>query len=366
MRNNATNDVVAQMSVDDVYQSCYNNFPSHSIWPNTDGEGYDRAQLAKDVVTLLHTPLQRFGSKIKECYRNDLRLQIHRLLELGFDDYRGTFAQLANYDAALVIGAPNNANAYQATVQETATARRYRDLSTSIASIALASVVPINDAIWVDRAGYWASSGGQWTGSNIHPDPTYFKNGGGEHLLFSETFTLAYQEGGVYTDAALNAQVALVPFYPPAGQKAPWGEATPIFDLDKDEAANFGSEEEPVYIEENQYVTRSRGFAFADPPIVYGVGPSGGSWYEDRRIVMWKTLPEFLNPLFHQYDGFKSHAVKQTPSLVRYLPNQFVDSIPTNIGWQDIVFDTTCFQYIGNCYRDSTNGFNGNCVYVAE
>jgi hypothetical protein len=358
MRNNDTNSVVSDMS----YPSCSGVLPSNSIWPNTNGEGYDRAQLAKDVVTLLHTPLQRFGSKIREVYKNDLRLQIHRLGELGFDDYRAHLLLLTNQSSDLLNGAPQNTNVYKGTVQETSSARTYHS---TIASIALASLVPINDAIWMDRAGYWTSSGNQWTGRDIHPDPTYFKNGGGEHLLFSETFTLAYQENSVYTDAALCAQVALVPFYPPPGQKAPLGEAIPIFDLDKDEVANYGSEEEPVYQEENQYATRSHGFTFSRPPVDFTVGPSQSNWYEERRVLMWKTLPEFLNPLFHQYDGFKSHAVKQTTSLLRYLPNQFVDSVPTNIGWQDIAFDTTCFSYLSNCGRDDTNGFISPCAYTA-
>jgi hypothetical protein len=337
---NPNYDTVAVDIIDNP--DCSGIFPSGTIWPNTDGEGYDRAQLAKDVITLLHTPLRRFGSTIANAYKADLKLQLHRIGELGLDDYKTHLGWLTN-QAVDLTGAPNNAHIYKGTTQETYSTRRYQN---TIASVALASFAPINDAIWVDRAGFWKKTGSDWSAKDIHPDPAYFVVNN-EHLLYEQTFSLAYQENSAYTAESLNANVALVPFYPSG------------FSPNKNEIDSFTG------FDENPFAYRSHGFTFPQPGLVFG-STASSPWWDTRRKLQWKSVPEFTNVLFHQYDGFPSHAVKSTASVVRYLPNQFTDAIPTNIGWNDAVFDGFCFSstYLTSCTRAATSFGSQNCDWA--
>jgi len=296
------------------------------------------SDLAYDVIALTKTPLHRYGSRISSTYTADLELQLYRAGELELADYATHVGLLTNQDTTSTSGIPNKRSVYYGAQIETSSLRQYQN---TIASVALASIVPINDVLIVDRSSYWhTDSTGTWTAKTYHPDDKFI-------ALPIFDFGPCYQSGGDCAVVSKNAAAVVLGYHP---------------DMDI-----FRGDD--AFLQENNAYYRSNGVTFPQPDGsgIYPVSdpPEGGD-YTIRQANMWRLLPEFVNTLFYQYDGLTSLAVKQAGSDVRYLPNQLVDAIPTNIGWKHTRYDGSCFDLLStDCTRQSSSIWDGQeCTWM--
>jgi hypothetical protein len=285
------------------------------------------SDLAYDVIALLKTPLKRYGSRINSVYKADLSLQLYRAGELGLANYAAHVGSLTDQGTTSTSGLLSNLNVYYGAQIEASSVRQY---SSTTASVAFASIVPINDVLIVDRSSYWhADSSGFWTGVNYHPDPKFI-------ALPAYDFQNCYQSEGDCTVVSANAAAVVLGYHPDMS-------------ILRDE----------FYMEENTGLYRSNGVTFSSPDlsgIIRASDPVDAPSYTYRQTNMYRLLPEFINPLFYQFDGLNSLAVKQAGSEVRYLPNQLVDIIPTNIGWTHSNYDGSCSNLLpSDCTRQSSS-----------
>jgi len=290
-----------------------------------DSPNYLTNPLPYDVISLVNTPLQPFGSKISAQYNADLAHQLYMSGELGLPSYKTHVAGLTS--APNVSDLSQDYNVYFGAQIESNPARQYY---TTIASIAMAAIVPVSDATIVDRVSYWHyNSTGWWTANNFHPDPQFL-------ALPAYGYTGCYQVNSSCTVVSTNA-------------------ASVVLGYNTDMNILRGG-----YYEENPAAWRSQGCTFPEPPMPlnpatwYSVGDPNYPDYSTRWNAIWPVIPEVLNPLFYQFDGLKSLAVKQAGSDVRYLPNQLSDAISTNIGWTDANYDgSPNSSPATNCYYNS-------------
>jgi len=295
------------------------------------------SQLAADVVNLTHTRLQRYGSRVNSAYKADLALQLYRSLELGLASYKTHIAGLTN--APSVSDLTQDYNVYYGAQIESNSTRQYKS---TMASVAMASIVPMSDVTMVEFTSYWHSDeNGFWTGPQYHPDPQFIT------LPCYDYTPYCYKdENGDCTTTSVNAAAVVL-----------------AYNEDMNILRNG-------MFEENAAVWRSQGCTFPGPvaPVTPSTSqdPLNPDYYE-RQAAIWPVIPEFVNTLFYQYDGLNTLAVKQAGSDVRYLPNQLSDSIPTNIGWLDVNYDGFCYQstYMSpSCVRvDSSIWDNALCQW---
>lgn len=281
---------------------------------------------SETVITLLHTQTQRWGGQIH--YPADAALAFYRADEMGLPAYLYHVEGLKNNTN--ITGLDNCTHVYLGSHRETNPTRQYY---ATIASVALASAIHIEDVSIIDEMAYYHFDvNGMWTGHLYHPDPTYFPEP-------ASSFDYCYQSGGSCTTVSSNAATMLFGYSP---------------DMDPFEAPEFD---------------RSRGALFPEPFMGYSYVPTAQfddhTDFQTRRDYQYATLPEFLNTMFYQYDGMGSLAYKQVGSLTQYLPNQLADTVPTNVGWYSY-FDGFCFapQYFSpTCSRSNTDRDTGTCTY---
>jgi hypothetical protein len=211
----------------------------------------------------------------------------------------------------------------------------------TIASVAMASIVPISDVTIVERTSYWnADENGYWTGPTFHPDPQFI-------TLPASGYQYCYQDSnGDCTTTSINAAAVVLGY-----------------NEDMNILRNG-------MFEEDAAVWRSQGCTFPGPQSPTNPSTSQDPVWPDfyeRQAVIWPVVVELVNALFYQYDGLNSLAVKQSGSNVRYLANQIVDAIPTNIGFLDVNYDGLCYQpqfMTPSCLRvDSSIWDNGLCTW---
>jgi hypothetical protein len=292
--------------------------------------------VAYDVIALAYTPLKQYGSQVSSQYRSDLALQFYRVAELGLASYKTHIGQLTNQATTGVSDIVGDYNVFRGSQIEANSTRKYNNI---YASVAIASIVPINDVLIVDRSSYWHTDAtGIWTGIQYHPDSQYIK-------LPNSNYGNCYQTGGTCTTTSTNAAAVVLGYHP---------------DMSNLRDGDF---------EENPAFYRSVGVTFPQPD-TFGLPPSTYEYedYSVKQTMLWRILPEVLNPLFYQYDGLNSLAVKQAGSITNYLVNQLVDSIPTNIAWNDPIFDGTCYQQSlmsPTCSRATTSTYDGGaCTWI--
>jgi hypothetical protein len=293
--------------------------------------------VAYDVIALASTPLKKYGSQVSSQYKSDLALQFYRMAELGLASYKTHISQLTNQGTTTVSDISVDYNVFRGSQIESNSARQYNSI---YASVAIASLVPINDVLIVDRSSYWhTDNNGRWTASQYHPDSQYIS------LPNAYNYENCYQTGGACTATSTNAAAVVLGYHPDMS----------ILRYD--------------IFEENAAYYRSAGVTFSNPDINGLVSSTyANSDYSLKQANLWRILPEVLNPLFYQYDGLNTLAVKQHGSIDRYIVNQLVDSIPTNIAWNDAQFDSTCFRadiMNGECSRATSSIYDvGACTWV--
>jgi hypothetical protein len=312
--------------------------------PN-DCSGYVASNFAKEVVRLSRTRCQRFGSQIAPEYKADIAIELHRAAQLGLD-YKSQVASLTNSSLSGI----SSLNYFFGTVTETDPRRQLFGTSSSTAVASLVEISYVTSPN-VDRTGYWHYNASYWAdGNRFHPDPRFF------NLPAFDYLNMWYCPGG-YANCSLDISrnaAALVMGYDPR--------------MDPD------ANEDPFSGLENPITSRSQGLTYNGPNLQYiGQKAYGVQDYWDNRVnPSWQLVADFLNPLFYQYDGLASLAVKQSSSvgdsINYYLPNPIVDSIPTNIGFMDPNYDGYCYQpqyFTGSTcrYDNSLGSDNGGYCY---
>jgi hypothetical protein len=270
-----------------------------------------RSLLTNEVLNLLATPVQRFGL-IHPAYKKDVKLQIYRARELGLGSYKEYLTQLH-----LGGSSTDDTNVFKGAHLEVNATRLYRH---RLANLIMAAVGgPVNDAIMADDTGYWAHDNDNWIGNHYHPNSVFFP----EQDPAAYTFDYCYSVNSVCTAKSLNAAAALFGYH------------------------------EAMTQEENPVETRSKGALFSLPPQDSPITTDENSNNpEKRHQFMWRLGAEFVNALYYQFNGLESLAVKQSGATTRYLPNQVIDTFPTNIGWVDSVYDGTCQNFLSStCTR---------------
>jgi hypothetical protein len=297
-----------------------------------------RSSLAKDVLNLLATPVRQFGVRIDPSYKEDVKLQLYRSRELGLNTY-------AQHLSKLSLTTSNTDEVFVGAHKETVSANRYRN---RIASLIMAAIVPVNNAIMVDPQSYWSvDSTGAWNGYIYHPNPAP----GVPYLAEQHTYTFNWCQASSSqpcSATAYNAAAALFGYHP---------------DMDS---------------VENPDGTRSEGAIMSYPPD-YLVYPMSDEDPNTKIFFIWRLLPQFINALYYKFDGLNSLAVKNAGADARYLPNQIVDEFPVNIGWNDAGFDAgdsggNCAWWFkdppmwtsSQCDRKSANaqGDGANCLWL--
>jgi hypothetical protein len=293
--------------------------------------------VAYDVIALARTPLRKYGSQVASQYKSDLALQFYRVAELGLASYKTHIGQLTNQTTTGVNDIITDYNVFRGSQIEANSTRKFNNI---YSSVAVASIVPINDALIVDRSSYWhTDTTGFWTAQNYHPDSQYI------NLPEAYNYENCYQEDSACTATSTNAAAIVLGYHP-----------------DMSILRDDIFEENPAYY-------RSGGVTFSHPD-PNGLLPSTHTFsdYSLKQSNLWRILPEVINPLFYQYDGLNTIAVKQAGSLERYLVNQLVDSIPTNIAWNDGQFDATCYRsdlMSPTCSRAASSIYDGGaCTWV--
>jgi len=274
--------------------------------------------LAEDVIQLLHTKLRTFGSTIDSSFQRDVAIALHRTAELGLGYYLGHVAQLTNSPST--SGPAANLNVYYGAQIESSSDRQYQ--FSKLASVVMASIVPINDVLMADKSSYWqVDSNGLWTARDQHYHPE------SPFIVLNDLSNCYQEEEGVCTDASKNAAGLVV------GNRDEYDD---------------GSLENPAQ-------WRSPGLTFSSPDrdgiVNYWLDIVP---FSTRQVSMFRLLSQFTNTILYQWDGLKSYAVKQANSEVNYLPNQVIDAIPTNIAWLDAEYDGFCFCAAYNCSRSKT------------
>jgi hypothetical protein len=296
------------------------NYSASSWLNNTNIEGFGGtlpSALALDVVALTHTQLQRYGSKVASNYTADLALQLYRVGELGLASYKTHIGYLTNQSTTGVSDLSQDYNVYYGAQIESNRSRQYLNAT---ASVAMASVVPINDVLIVDRVSYWAYDVNYfWTGANYHPDPQFITLPAYD---FQNCFNGCNQN---VENVSSNAAMVVLGYNP-----------------EMDDCVT-----DDCYQVENDPYWRSSGVTNPQPDAAGIYAPSTyGTSYPDfngRQSSMWRLASNFLNPLYYKYDGLNTLAVHYAGSTTRYLPNQLVDSIPLGIGWNDVNMDGFCY-----------------------
>jgi hypothetical protein len=294
-------------------------------------EGIVPIDIAADVISYIHTRTQRYGSQIHS--ESDLARTLYMADELGLS-YKQTAMDLTGTPS--VSDLPVDLNVVFGAQIETNPARQYYEVT---ASVAVAATAPLSDVIMTVKTSYYHSDdSGLWTSLNYHPDPEFF-------TLPAYDFGNCYVESGDCTVTSKNAAAILLGYHP---------------DMDFLEVPES---------------TRSRGALFPSPMLGWGYIPNAQFDatlteparvdYLTRQDLQWVTLPEFLNPLYYQYDGLASLAYKQAASDLHYLPNQLVDSVLTNVGFFSF-FDGYCFEtelMDPTCNREDGNRDAGLCLW---
>jgi len=303
--------------------------------------GYVTGNFAKEVVRLSHTPLQRYGSQILNDYKADVAIELYKAGQLGLD-YQTLVTQLTNSPSVSDLGT-SSINFLFGTLTETHSTRQYFN---TIASTALASIVEINYVTSpnVDRTGYYHYNSSYLAdGNRFHPDPRFINIPAYDFL---NMWSCPAGSSSCSNNVSINA-AALVLGYDPR--------------MDPDPNVD------PYGPLENPTAWRSQGLTYNGPSLQF-VSQDGHydlfSAYFQRQYPQWQLIADFLNPLFYQWDGLVTLAVKQVESWGAstniYLPNPIVDSIPTNIGWSDINYDGFCYDgayFTGdNCRNDNSFG----------
>jgi len=271
---------------------------------------------------LTHTPLQQYGSKVASNYTADLALQLYRVGELGLASYKTHISYLTNQNTTGVSDLSQDYNVYYGAQIETNRSRQYLNAT---ASVAMASVVPINDVLIVDRVSYWAYDVNYVsTGMNFHPDPQFITLPAYD---FQNCFNGCNQN---VENVSSNAAIVVLGYNP---------QLDDCFIANDDGGGCQELENVPFW--------RSMGVTYPNPDLAGLPAPStynpGFPDYTGRQIALWRIAGDFLNPLYYKYDGLNTLAVHYAGSTTHYLPNQLVDSIPLSIGWNDINMDGFCY-----------------------
>lgn len=286
------------------------------------------SDIAPEVINLLHTKTQRYGSQIAAVYKNELANIIHNSLVVGLASYKVTVPFLTGSPSVSDI--TQDMNAYYGMQVEANSARQYKAV---VASLALASSgAAINDAIMGSLTSYWHSDqDGMFTAQNYHPDPAIF-------TFPPDGFGNCYRvpSNGDCTATAKNAAAIVLGRHP---------------DMDESPLAD-----------EMSYVYRTKGALFPSPGLdgiptwIAQTDEFDPDIYK-RENPQSQTLAQFANPLFYQYDGLQTLAQRDHLSETQLLPNQYLDMIPFNIGWRSKIFDGWCMvsdYFSSGCDRVAT------------
>jgi hypothetical protein len=274
--------------------------------------------------------------QIATAYKADVAIELHRAGQLGLD-YKSQVASLTNSPSVSDIA--SSVNFYFGTITET---KPGRQILNTTASTAVASLAEISYATSpnVDRTGYWHYNSSYWTDANrFHPDPRFFS------LPTYDYTNMFYCPGGYSNcanDVSRNA-AALVMGYDPR--------------MDPSE------DDDPYGPLENPTVWRSEGLTYSGPNLQYYLQQGYTDLdYWNRVDTSFQLVADFLNPIFYQWDGLNTLAVKNSISMGNaanwYLPNPYVDSIPTMIGWNDVNYNGFCYtagSFTGDTCREDNS-----------
>jgi len=309
---------------------------------NCDGLTPEDPTLTYDVLSLQHTQLSRYGSKVRSVYSAELKHNLYQAAELGLPSYGWHVLHLTSPTNVSDLNTTQQGyNVYYGALRESSAFHQYRERTSSVA---FAASAPVNDVLIVDRTGYWArDASGYPTGHLFHSKIFQTPDDG------TSFYTYCYKTGGVCSTASTNAGVVIFATHPDLNDLWPG--------LDPEWGA-----------EENQASYRSRGGLFSAPGTLYPPAATvdGLPDFDYRRTAQNQFMPEFINALWYRFDGLNSLAVKQAGSDSRYLHNQIVDAHPTNVGWNG-PYDGLCYtsDFISSieCDRPSTNYWVGACAW---
>jgi hypothetical protein len=311
---------------------------------NCDGITPQDPALTWEILSAQHTPLSKYGARIRSSYSSELKWNLYQAAELGLGDYASHVAGLTPTNGTVNAPSVSDLNTTQkaynvlyGSMKETNSIRKFRGRT---ALVATAATFVINDVLIVDRTSYWArNSSGVPQGYKFHSKIFKTPDDG------TSFYTYCYKVGGVCTDQSTDAGVILFATHPHINDFWPG--------LDN--------------AEENQFIWRSRGGLWSSPPTLQQPGDTSSDGqvdYDQRRTAQNQFLTEFINPLYYRFDGLYSHAIKQAGSDNQYLHNQIVDAFPTNIGWNGN-YDGLCYtsDAISSCTRDLTNFWSFYCAW---
>jgi hypothetical protein len=284
------------------------------------------ADIASDVVNHFHTKTRRFGSRIDPKYKGELGAILHRVNELGLASYKVHADALTDISTDYNNDITAHTNVYYSALTETDSDRLFKSTA---ASVAVAATVAINDAIMVDRTGYFIYDPEtlMWSGATFHPNREEIQSP-------SYGFLNCYKNGTAEcTHTARNAAGALT------GQ---------VLD-----------DEGELVLQTTQMAWVLRGALFAQPPEDYH--PMNGDLgfnAINRLTVINQFIPEIVNPLFYQFDGIHSLAFKLNDLQPNFLINSLTEVVPGEIGWTGSMDSLCNFETLG-C--DKAANYYGNC-----
>jgi hypothetical protein len=284
-------------------------------------DGIIPVAIAADVINLLHTKTQRYGSQIGELYKGELANLIHNTGLVGLGSYNTEVQALTDTPSV----SPSDYNYYYGGQIESNPDRQYK---ATTSSTTFASTVVVNAALLAARTGFFHyDQDGVWTSLSFHPDPNVFTF---PSFDWGNCYRVPFN--GDCTPIAKNAAAIILAYHP---------------DMDN------------LYAAVSEDYTRTKGPLFGIP--VYGNVMMNAQTdeyidYYMRTTQQINTDPQFLNALFYQYDGMQSLAIRHSTDLV-YLPPQLFDTLPMNVGWSNKYFDGVCFneRYVDPvCTRSDT------------
>jgi hypothetical protein len=310
-------------------------YKNNTVAPSCDGIG-PRSSITSQVMNLLNTPLYRFGERIHGSFAKQAQLQLYRARELRL----GNYSAYLNALGISATSADASTDVYSGATKESNATRQYQS---RLASLVMAAMVPVSDAVMADPFSFWRNDTNWfWSAGLVHPnspvlgDNTCCLDNLGapywdvQHISgYSSCYVVDPLVDSECTVTAKNAGAALFGYHP-----------------------DMSDSDIPIY------PYRSNGAFFSYPPDYPSVTPPDGTPQNlgFRQGLVWRLVSEFANTLYYNFDGLNTLALKQTGSEEFYLPNPILDSIPTNIAWSDAAYDSTCNSFLGpSCTRSASN-----------
>jgi hypothetical protein len=306
------------------------NTSAWAIFQSSTPCGITPAPIAQDIINHFNTKTHRFGDAIDPAYKAELMAILTYSNQLGLQSYK-THVSSGLTDSPSVSDILTQENVVYGAHLETNSDRQY---ASTMASVAVASIVAISDAIMADRTGYFAADeNGIWLGSSFHPNDADIQ-------APSYGFVNCYKGAGSdCTSAAKNAAGVLT-----------------------------GQIRSDIGFNTQLNVWQSRGSLFAQPMDYMPIANQDG--YEDplgRQMSQYQIIPEVLNPLFYQFDGALTMGFKGADQDTYFLPNVITDSVPTSLAWSSnldgLCFSPTFVAYPHSCSRTDTSSIGGECVW---